>query len=179
MSHELAAAGHGYLWPRVLVVSDGEAIQIWAEPSSESDQAPVKYLTEAHGVVLAGEFERSVDHFLQGVLARLNAVGITSTELHNLCQELNEERANADLASYRRLEAIAGFDAGEGLDNVLAQLEALVPEAGINAVQEIASLYASSNSDRTLAEAVRLANEPGLAASELVPKKWTPRGLLF
>jgi hypothetical protein len=164
MSHEIAAAGYGCVWPRVLMASDGESIQVWAEPTSNRGPAPVKYLNGAHGVMSAEEFERSIDHFLDGVLARLNAVGIGNSELHELCREISEERTNAELARYRRLEAIAGFDAGEGPDEVLGQLESLVPEAGINAVQEIAVLCATSLSDRALADAVRLAREPGLQA---------------
>jgi hypothetical protein len=145
------------------MASDGEAIQVWAE-ATPSDKAPVKYLTSAHGVISGEEFERETDRFLEGVLARLNAVDVRDTELHLLCVELSEERANVELATYRRLEAIAGFDAGEGPHNVLAQLEALVPEAGIGAVQEIATLCTSSESGKTLADTKRLACEPGLQA---------------
>ena len=109
MSHELGAIGHGYVWPRGLFASDGEAIQVWAAPSAKGEPSPVNFLTMAHGVVPADDFERSIDHFLGGVIARLEAVGIAETTLQNLVAELAEERADANLAAYRRLEAIAGW----------------------------------------------------------------------
>ncbi len=164
MSHEVAAAGYGYVWPRVLIASDGEAVQVWAAPSAEGEPSPVNYLTGAHGVVLADDFENSVDSFLSGVIARLGAVGLADTALQSLVAELAEERADADLAAYRRLEAIAGFDAGEGPAGVLDQLEALIPQAGLNAAQEIATLCASARSEQVLADAVRIAGEGGLRA---------------
>lgn len=164
MSHELAAAGYGYVWPRVLFASDGEAVQVWAAPSAESEPSPVNFLTAAHGVVRAGDFEHSIDNFLGGVIARLEAVGIAETTLQSLVAELAEERADASLAAYRRLEAVAGFDAGEGPPGILGQLEALIPQAGLNAAQEMATLCASPHSEQVLADAIRIAGEGGLQA---------------
>jgi hypothetical protein len=164
MSHELAAAGYGYVWPRVLFASDGEAVQVWAAPSAEGEPSPVNFLTGTHGVVLADDFERSIDTFLGGVIARLGAVGIAETTLQNLVAELAEERADANLAAYRRLEAIAGFDPGEGPPGILDQLEALIPRAGLSAAQEMATLCASAPSEQVLADAVRIAGEAGLRA---------------
>jgi hypothetical protein len=115
-------------------------------------------------VVLADDFERSIDSFLGGVIARLGAIGIAETTLQSLAAELAEERADASLAAYRRLEAIAGFDAGEGPTGVLDQLEALIPQAGLNAAQEMATLCASEGSEQVLADAVRIAGEVGLRA---------------
>lgn len=164
MSHEFAAAGYGYIWPRVLIASDGEAVQIWSAPTGEHASLPVKYLTGAHGVVPAEEFEHEIDHFLNGVAARLKAVGIEGTALQGLLAELAEERADVQLTAYRTLEAIAGFDAGEGPKNTLATLEELISRAGMNATQELATLCSSGNSGQTLADVVGVAAEDGVAA---------------
>jgi len=164
MAHEIAAAGYGYIWPQALLASDGETIHMWAASSPEAKQGPVKYLAGAHDVVMADEFERVLDGFFGGVIARLDAVGIRATSLHDLLAELSEERASAELTAYRRLEAIAGFDPGEGPVSILDQLEGLIPQAGLGAAQEVATLCASQESGAVLQDAIRIANEPGVKA---------------
>ncbi|MBK7145713.1 MAG: hypothetical protein IPH76_11120 [Xanthomonadales bacterium] len=165
MAHEIAAAGYGYIWPQVLLASDGEAIHVWAAASPEGKPGPIKYLSSAHEVLIADEFERVLDDFFGGVIARLEAVGISHSPLHDLLAELSEERANQELTVYRRLEAIAGFDAGEGPASVLDQLERLVPQAGLNAAQEVATLCVSQDVGTLLESAVRTANGVGLNAN--------------
>lgn len=165
MSHEIAAAGYGYIWPQVAMASDGESIQIWSVSSPEGNTGPVQYLSSASGAVAASNFEYVLDQFFDSVLARLNAVGIRDTELHALLAELSEERGDTELATYRRLEAMAGFDAGEGPAGVLDQLEALIPEAGPDAAQEIATLGALPHSEHAIGEAVRMAGSVGLRAA--------------
>ena len=164
MSHEMAAAGYGYLWPRVAFASDGEVIHVWSEPTSADSPQPVRYLSGGYATVAAVEFERAVEHFLEGVLARLDALGVDNTDLHQLWRELGVERTNAALAAYRRLEAIAGFDAGEGPEDILARLEALAPEAGMGAVHELATLCAVIAPEQLLEATTNLARKPGLPA---------------
>ncbi|MDB5821034.1 MAG: hypothetical protein JWQ11_4674 [Rhizobacter sp.] len=164
MSHELAAAGYGYVWPKMLFVSDGEAVQIWAASSTTGEPSPVNYLTEAHGVVSADHFEKAIDRFFSDVVLRLESVGISATPLQSLVMELAEERADPDLAAYRRLEALAGFDAGEGSAEVLNELEALVSRAGSGAAQEMATLCVPDRSGQVFTDAIRVAGEPGLPA---------------
>lgn len=43
MVHELGAANHGFVWPRVIFVPDGESIHLWAAASLTPDQS-VQYL---------------------------------------------------------------------------------------------------------------------------------------
>ena len=43
MVHELGAANHGFVWPRVIFIPDGEAIHVWAGTSMTPDQS-VQYL---------------------------------------------------------------------------------------------------------------------------------------
>ncbi len=165
MSHELAAAGYGYVWPRILFVSDGASIEAWAEPAAESPAAPVTYLTRAHGLIPAWDFERAIEDFIDGVLARLDQVGLSSTALHALWQELSDERADQALSSYRRLEAIAGFDPDEGADDILDRLWALVRQGGERATQEIAALCVADQSERVLGDVDRLVQGSGLDAA--------------
>jgi len=167
MSHELAAAGYGFVWPQVAIASDGEGIQMWSVQTPESVSAPVKYLTSAYGVVPADEFESALDQFFDDVIARLNALQVSDSPLHSLLAELAEERSDGELNAYRRLEAMAGYDPGEGPSDLLAQLEALIPEGGLNAAQEIATLT-SVPFKNALSDALSMASSQGIKAAPAV-----------
>eukprot|EP01137_Pigoraptor_chileana_P034837 Opistho-2@27966 len=43
MSHELGAANHGFVWPRIIFIPDGESVHMWAGPSLTAEQS-VQYL---------------------------------------------------------------------------------------------------------------------------------------
>ncbi|MCX2865530.1 hypothetical protein OOZ63_27280 [Paucibacter sp. PLA-PC-4] len=43
MAHELGAANHGFVWPRIVFIPDGEAIHVWAGPSITAEQS-VQYV---------------------------------------------------------------------------------------------------------------------------------------
>lgn len=157
MAHELAAAGHGYLWPRMSFASDGENIQVWAVQSPPESTEPVRYLTAICHSLPAVAFERVIDDFIANVIARLDAVGVGSTALHDLWNEVMAERADPDLSSYRRLEARLGFDPDECPEELHDRFNNLVPTAGASAVAEIASVCASKYPGEELERILALA----------------------
>jgi hypothetical protein len=76
MVHELGAANHGFVWPRVVFIPDGEAIHVWAGASMTPDQS-VQYLQTLdvpRTIALPG-FQQSLERFIHSVLARLDAKG--------------------------------------------------------------------------------------------------------
>ncbi|MCK9538412.1 ImmA/IrrE family metallo-endopeptidase [Dokdonella sp.] len=167
MSHEMVAAGFGYVWPQIVMASDGESIQLWAAATGEEATSPIRYLTSTHGTIPADEFERVLDDFFVGTIARLDARNVADTALHGLLKELSEERSDPELARYRRLEAIAGFDAGEGPADLLDELEGLVAQAGIDATQEIAAIQTGTEPTAAIAAANRMAAQHGVQAKPL------------
>ncbi len=162
MAHELTAAGHGYIWPRMLFASDGEITQIWAVQSKPDSAAVVRYLANGAQTLSSPEFERVIDKFINGVLARLDAVGIQNTTLHELWREVNEERQDQDIAAYRQLEAMLGFDPDECPEDLHNQLSGLIPQAGSNAVIEIAPVCASAQPEKKLREIIAFTETEGL-----------------
>src|SRR6266567_6974705 len=84
MAHEMPGAGHGYLWPLVTFASDGEAIDATCRPSNPLSAEPVRYVADFHDAIEARAFERALDEFVGSVLARLDAVGLSGTELRLL-----------------------------------------------------------------------------------------------
>jgi hypothetical protein len=77
MSHELPAAGYGFIWPQLAFASDGQAIRVNCRPSPASSAEPVRYLSEFEVFVPVQAFERETDNFLDLVLRRLDSLGET------------------------------------------------------------------------------------------------------
>ncbi|BBL73895.1 ImmA/IrrE family metallo-endopeptidase [Methylomagnum ishizawai] len=169
MAHELAAAGQGYVWPRMLFASDGEITRIWAVQSKSDSVAAVRYLVSAGQNLASSDFEQILDEFINGVLARLDAMGIQKTTLHELWREVTEERQDKDASAYRRLEAMLGFDPDECPEYLHDQLSELIPRVGANAVAEIAPVCASNQPDKTLNEIIAFADSEGLEGRIDIP----------
>lgn len=143
MSHRIAAVGHGYVWPNITVVSDGEQITVQARPTAGAAWEPIRYLENWDAVIGAAEFETGLAAFVEEVLGRLAACQVTETELSELWAELRSERSDAELTSLRRLEALAGYDAGEAPHKLIGALRARALTDGRRAVDEIAAGFGS------------------------------------
>ena len=169
MSHELPAAGYGFIWPQLVFASDGEAVRVSCRPSPALSLEPVRYLSEFDAVVPADEFERETDSFLDLVLRRLDNLG--DTDLHVLWREVLAERADPNQATARRLEARLGYDPDEAPPTLLEQLVELASRAGVGAADEIAPACAGSQPKETLDEIMGLALRPGVTGRITIPAK--------
>ena len=165
MAHELPATGHGFIWPRLIFASDGEAIDVTCLPSSRVSPEMIKYLELFHTSTAAAIFEQTASEFISLVLARLNALGIQETSLHALWEEVNEERANPEAAAYRRLEARLGFDPDDAPEALVERLLGLMPRVGPEAIGEVAPACAGSDPVDVFDRIVQLAASPGIEAT--------------
>ncbi len=161
MAHEVTSAGYGYIWPRLLIVSIGDCMFLEAAPSSRDAHASVQYLCGAKCSISFKEFDRVVDRFIGEVIERLNALDIKNTELHGLWKEVLEERNSTELSSYRRLEAMLGFEPDEGPLEILKQLQTLMGAVGREAVEELAQACVSPNPAPILSDIVSFADSQG------------------
>ena len=164
MSHDLPAAGGGYVWPFVRFDSDGEGIAINCFAARKTPSEPVQYLTESASRVGAAGFESAVDGFIGRVLARLDEQGVSSTVLHEAWQTVCAHRADAAEARICRLEAQLGFDAGEAREGVLQQFLQLQARAGEQATLEVAAGVSGGDVTRGLAMISDVARTPGVHA---------------
>jgi hypothetical protein len=103
-----------------------------------------------------------LDEFIAHVIARLDAVDVYGTTLHDLWHEIMEERHDADLAAYRRLEAMLGFDPDECPEELHQKFASLIPRAGAVAITELAVVCASADPDAALERVIAFANAEGL-----------------
>lgn len=141
IAHEMGAANHGFVWPRILFASDGEFVSIWAEAASTKGQS-VSYLAglDGQGVHL-DEFQQCIDNFIGAVLSRLTAVGCKGTELEALWGFVLEDRVDPTASRARRLEAQLGFDPEECPEDVIARALTLQLRTGDAAMSELAPIF--------------------------------------
>jgi hypothetical protein len=180
LSHAMSGANEGFLWPNLRFESTGDHIEIFSRASSAATKEMVRFLVNEHLVVTAPKFERAVDDFVRTVLDRLEAFNFRDTDLHQLWKELQLERADPELSNARKLEAMAGFDAGEMGDALSAFLD-LQHTAGKRAAAEIAAACRGANPEafvnRTVAQArsaqIR-ARIPALSIAHLPSKRGLP-----
>lgn len=170
MSHELGAANEGYVWPRVLLASDGEIMQVWAKPTSAEEDQSVRYLNglERPAAIPLDRFQRRAEMFIDAVLERLSACGLTDTDLHGLWQLIREERADPDQAAYRGLEAEMGYDPGECPEERFRQALALADRVGADTFSELAPVYGVSSVPSPAAAIEEIAESPGLEGAPCV-----------
>jgi hypothetical protein len=166
MAHELGAANHGFVWPQIIFASDCEVMQVWAVPSGINDNQSVRYLNELEksAFIPLADFRRGVEDFIIAVISRLNAMGCQNTDLSNLWQLIQEDRADAESTKYRRLEAEMGYDPDECPEELMNKALELERKMGIAALSELAPVYGKS-----LTDIEEIADSPGLIGKPTIP----------
>jgi hypothetical protein len=152
MAHELISAGHGFVWPHLSFASDGEIIEVVCESAPASDAEPIEYLSSFVTSIEAGEFERTVDEFIETVIARLRSFDVRGGDLHGVWSILREERASPEDAEFRRIEARLGFDSDEAPAELVEKLLTLRTALGAGTVSEIAAVCSGIDPEGRLKE---------------------------
>ena len=162
MAHEMLGAGHGYLWPRILFVSDSESIHVWAVSNPDSD-VPIRYVENAHCIIPIDLFESEVKKFIQAVIARLDAVKITGTHLHDLWSEVKAEINDPALSTFRKHESLLGFEPDEAPEKISLQIQELSEKIGEGVISEIAPVCSGTKEiEVTLNALISFANAEGI-----------------
>lgn len=143
MAHELPTANQGFIWPRVILASDTELMQIWCIASNAGEQQSIRYINSLDRPfpIDLPEFEQTVKAFIESVLSRLDATGVTGTPLANLWQEVQEELAEPYASQYRRREAELGFDPDECPEDLVKDALKLAEQIGDKTFSEVAPAY--------------------------------------
>ena len=155
-AHRTATIGEGYVWPNVVISSDGFRCALIAEPSQEL-AVPFRYLGAARmEVIPAGDLEAEIDRFASHVLEILDNANVHDTNLHRLWNDLRTERADIDSTRFRRLEARLGFDPDEIDERTISSRLEDAKELGDDAVEELAAHAAHLGREANLASASAL-----------------------
>lgn len=139
-AHDLPAAGCGYVWPPLRIVSGGETVSLIIMPPANAEtMADVQYDSTAWGMTMPQvQFESVLSGFINMIVARLGDTGHRETELHTLWRDVCCERQNEDNAFYRILEACLGHNPDEGPEYLINKLADQAATAGRQAIIEIA-----------------------------------------
>ena len=166
MSHEITAANQGFIWPRVILASDTELMQIWSTISSAVDQQSVRYINSLDQPLSINlfEFEQTATTFIESVIYRLNATEVVDTSLASLWKEVQEEFSDPDSTQYRRCEAELGFDPDECPEGLVEDALRLAEQMGNKTFSEVAPACSKNISEaKPLSATITdLIQEPGL-----------------
>ena len=173
-AHEMEAAGYGFVWPRVLFVSDGERMQVWAVAARyrNRNRKAVRYLTGTGGPVSVplNDFTQGVDDLLAATVWRLKV----RTRLYGECalralwDGLCTDRADPRRAEWRRLEAELGFVIGECPNGLMEKALALKGAMG-PAVSELLPAYGKA-AGLAFVPLEALSGTPGIAGRPIDPR---------
>jgi hypothetical protein len=169
-AHEIASAGQGLVWPPVTIASDGDTVVLSVAPRTASFE-PLRYLHKGQLLVDGTAFERALDRFIEKVVARLSERGVVTSQLQELWAEIAAERRDSEIAPYRRMEAILGFEPDEGDERLIQEFLKSRSRAGTAALDEIA--YASSlngGAQDTLRQATEIAARLDLNGKMTLPE---------
>ena len=140
MSHKVSNAGGGYVWPDLSFSTDWESIQVRARHTEGWEGEPIRYLKDFDVPISLSEFEKGVDDFVNGTIARLASASKTPTELSELWEQVRYERQSPALSESRKLEACMGYDPDEAPSGLIDRLRETRDSYGRDAVQEVAAV---------------------------------------
>lgn len=178
MSHELPAAGGGFLWPPITFEADGDAIILHCRRSLPPKAESAQFLSEFHEKVALRAFENEMEEFVRLVLARLEALGLADTPLRELWDEVCKERRSPSLVRLRELEAKLGYDPEEAPPDLMDRIQTLAQTAGHDAINEIAPVCAGDSPQSVLSSIEELSGSAGIDAYLGEPRESAGRSLL-
>ncbi len=166
MSHEMAAANMGFIWPRVMFAADSDSIQVWAQASQGNKGESVRFLEGLNFVhsVPKEQFTLEVSSLISDVLARIHEVGCNDSDLAALWGFILEDSKDPIELRKRRLEAELGFDPEVCPDEMIEKAMDLEERVGASSFSELAGAYAE-NSEKRLEAMQELIHADGLSGT--------------
>ncbi|NPD17497.1 hypothetical protein HOY34_20125 [Xinfangfangia sp. D13-10-4-6] len=150
MSHEMAAANMGFLWPQIVFSPDADSIQVWAQASQGQREDAVRFLNglDYASIIPKDQFTREMTSLISSVVARLHEVGCKDSDLAIIWGFISEDLNNPVEHKKRRLEAVLGFDPESCPEYLIAQAIDLEARIGADSFSELSGAYAQDTDDR-------------------------------
>jgi len=142
MAHELGAANHGFVWPKIAFVSDLSHIHIFARASDDKKQS-VRYINgiSTPQAITLSSFENALDAYISQTIDRLNSLGANGSSVKELWEIIKEEREDLSMSAYRRIEAIMGYDPDDASDVIMEYALEKYDKIGHSSLEELAICY--------------------------------------
>ena len=138
MSHKVSNVGGGYVWPDLSFSTDWESIQVSVRHTEGWEGEPIRYLNDFNARISLIEFEKGIDEFVNGTIARLSSTLTTPTELSDLWEQIKYERRYPEASESRKLEACMGYDPDEAPSGLIDNLHKARDSYGRDGIQEVA-----------------------------------------
>lgn len=163
MSHEMAAANMGFVWPQIIFSADGDNIQIWSQASQAQKEISVRFLNSLnHPCSIPKEqFIQEISSLISSVVARLHEVGCRNSDLEMIWRFIFEDLKNPNELMRRRLEALLGFDPEDCPNELIEKAIELERKMGEDSFSELTGAYAHHTGNRLYAMQ-KLIQEDGL-----------------
>lgn len=141
LAHWMSSIGEGYVWPNILLVSDGLRVTVKTVASQDSDGRAFRYLgPDKTHVITLDRYQQAVRSFVTEVLelAR-DGSNVVRTDLEDHWEKLQDQIDSKEESTWCRLEAMLGFDPGEADRKSIHQSIEDMKTLGNEAVAELAA----------------------------------------
>lgn len=136
LAHHMSSVGAGYHWPNVSIWGEGSRFGVAVHADASNLQASLKFIASPRlNYVPTSTVEHAIDRFVHDVLIHAEAA---SDVLHAEYRQLRSERDDPEVATWRTLEAMLGFDPDDAPDGLIQSLSALTDRYGVEPLQEAA-----------------------------------------
>lgn len=144
LTHVMSAAGSGYVWPPLVIQSDGDGLHLDLRRTASSRVSDLRFIEPFKCYVSGQDFEFAVSDFVERVIERLSAVQVHDTDLHKVWASILAERADPALTWPRKLEATLGFDPEDGDQSLILTLVNIAAEHGEGVAEELTAAMRDS-----------------------------------
>ncbi|MCK5797970.1 MAG: hypothetical protein KAI47_12330 [Deltaproteobacteria bacterium] len=161
LSHRLGAAGMGFLWPDLHIVTDGKNVLLSASSTRAPYDQPIAYLGSPQASIPSSTFTAGIEEFIERVSIRLVDSGLQDNDLARVWRLVREERRDPTTALFRRFEAILGFDPEEGATERIEPFVDASTRLGQEATMELAAGLKSVSDLQELESALMASRQTG------------------
>ena len=135
LPHHLSSLAE-YAWPRLAIWREGDRIGLSSRSDPPGVVGPVRYLTDALTYIPAAAFEKAAETFVEHVASAKSALASNAEALAAQLRTLEDERSDAEVTAWRRLEAQLGYDVDEAPEPLMQALDAFTEGYGAVVVAE-------------------------------------------
>ena len=155
VAHHLSSVGAGYHWPNVSIWGEGSRVGFAVHADANNLQPSLKFVAQPQLTYVASStVEDAIDRFVGHVLEH---VGNASDGLDAEYRQLQAERTDPTVVTWRKLEAMLGFDPDDAPDGLVDGLETLTERYGSEPLQEAALAHQGERATEALNNCIEAA----------------------
>ena len=152
LAHNLSSVGAGYHWPDVSLWGEGSRFGVAVHADAGNLQPSLKFVAPSRLVyVPSSTVEEAIDQFVRDVLTH---VGTACDGLDAEYAQLRSERAEPEVAAWRTIEAMLGFDPDDAPEGLIRGFEALTDRYGAEPLQEAALAHQGAHATAVLDDCI-------------------------